>query len=111
MSYESPIQNINNIDILGERIDGGVDLIIVASGPLDGSLLTLNSLEEKIKNYASEVSSQAFIEQFGQPDVDKFKIIVVCEYSVDIQILDLLNKLKPYVSSKGAILEIRESME
>jgi hypothetical protein len=41
MDFEPPIQNLDAIDVLGKRVDGGVDLAITCSGPLDDSADTL----------------------------------------------------------------------
>lgn len=36
-NLEPPIHNLDAFDIVGERKDGGVDLVISCSGPLDSS--------------------------------------------------------------------------
>jgi hypothetical protein len=110
MNIDPPIQNVENIDLLGERNDGGIDLIIVASGPLDGSSTTLNLLEQKIRNYVTELSSPSFINEFGSSD-NKFAIYIVCEYSIDPAALNLIEQLKSVVSVAGAKLGIRQSMD
>ena len=42
---EPPIQNLDAFDIIGERKDGGVDLVVSCSGPLDSSTTTLGLIE------------------------------------------------------------------
>jgi hypothetical protein len=39
--HEPPIQNLDSFDIVGKRGDGGIDLVIVCSGPVDDSADTL----------------------------------------------------------------------
>jgi len=41
----------DNIDIVGERKDGGVDLVVVTSAPLDESDTTCQHLELKLGAY------------------------------------------------------------
>jgi len=48
---EPPIQNLETIDLLGRRKDGGVDLIIVVSGPLQNEADHLGRPEWKIAAY------------------------------------------------------------
>jgi hypothetical protein len=48
---EPPIQNLDAFDIVGERKDGGVDLVVSCSGPLDSSSTTLGLIERKVRAY------------------------------------------------------------
>jgi hypothetical protein len=47
--FEPPIQNLDAFDIVGERLDGGVDLVVVCSGPLDDSAEVLGLLRRKLR--------------------------------------------------------------
>jgi hypothetical protein len=111
MSFEPPIQNLNKLDIVGERNDGGVDLVIVVSGPLDGSAATLSMLERKIRNYIAELSGSEFKQKYGQPKGNSNSIYVVSEYPVDALALGAIERLKPIAKKAGANLEFRRSME
>ena len=64
LEFEPPIQNLGSIDVLGARKDGGVDLIVVVSGPIDASADTLENLDRKIRAYIAEVGSRAFQERY-----------------------------------------------
>lgn len=109
MMLEAPIQNLDKLDIVGERNDGGVDLIIVASGPLDGSSEVLLLLETKVKNYINELSKPSFKAKFGDANIKKCSIYVVCEYAIDERIIELIDQLKILANSSGAELAIRHS--
>ena len=61
---ESPIQNLDRIDMLGRREDGGVDLVIVVSGPLENTANHLERIEVKVRNYIREIGSPQFLESF-----------------------------------------------
>jgi hypothetical protein len=105
-----PIHNVDELDIVGERNDGGVDLIIVVSGPLDGSAATLSMLESKIKNYIAALSSSEFKQKYGQPKENGNSIYIVSEYPVDALVFGAIERLKPVARRAGANLEFRRSM-
>lgn len=106
MSFDPPIQDIDVIDILGEHKDGAVDLAIVASGPLDGSPMTLMSLERKIRGYVSEVDSAHFRNEFNPSDDNPIRIVIYCEFEVSAQANQVIEALKPLAEQAGARLEL-----
>jgi len=55
-SSQPPIQNIDAFDVVGERQDGGVDLVVSCSGPLDSSPSTLELIE--IFSFRASISYQ-----------------------------------------------------
>ena len=107
--FEPPIQNLGNIDVLGVRKDGGVDLVVVASAPLDGSADTLSNLDRKIRGYIAEVGLKSFREQYPGAVPGKIRIQVVCEHSVDMAARGLIEALKPAALANGATLELTDS--
>jgi hypothetical protein len=110
MAIEPPIQNTDSIDIVGRRNDGGVDLVIVAGGPLAGSSTTLACLERKIRNYVAEIGSEGFRTEFGPAPKAHARICIVCEYEVDRQAMQLIERLRPIARRAGIELELRSSM-
>lgn len=54
------IYNRGEIDIMGERKDGGVDMFIVSEGPLDLSPETQTLLLDKVENYLNFIQSKEF---------------------------------------------------
>ena len=110
MAIAPPIQNLGQLDIVGERHDGGVDLVIVVSGALDGSAETLELLERKILNYIAELSSDQFKRRFGQAPGRGHAICIVSEYPVDALALAVIARLEPQALQAGASLELRRSM-
>lgn|SRR5215472_1548639 len=100
-----PIQNLENIDVLGRRKDGGIDLAIVVSGPLRNTADHLDRVERKIRNYIGEVSSPEFSEQFPANEASR-RILLVTEYTIDPAVLALISSLRRIAVSAGVALEI-----
>jgi len=48
---DSPLSASDCLDVVGERIDGGVDMLVVTTGALDASDETCNRLMEKLSTY------------------------------------------------------------
>jgi len=111
MSYAPPIQNLESLDIVGDRSDGGVDLVIVVSGPLDGSPATLSLLERKIRNYIAELASNEFRKKYRPPKNCGNSIFIFSEYPIDPLALAAIERFKPVARRVGANIEVRRSME
>jgi hypothetical protein len=47
----SSLSSSDNLDVVGERKEGGVDMLVVTSGPLDASDETCRHLQEKPSTY------------------------------------------------------------
>jgi hypothetical protein len=103
-SLESPIQNLTAFDILGERHDGGIDAAIVAATPIDGSADTLAALAKKVRNYAAELSSPAFLAKYPGA-AGKLRIILYAHGPVDSAAEGLIQSLALEVRSRGISLE------
>lgn len=58
-SRTQPISDADNLDVVGVREDGGIDLVITCSGPLDDSNETVELLGQKVRNYAQLASPAA----------------------------------------------------
>lgn len=102
---EQPIQNIDCIDILGRRKDGGVDLVVVVSGPLENVADHLECVEAKIQTYIRELSSLEFLEQFQEDGISK-QILLATEHSIDRAVLTLIDSLRRPAAEVGATLQI-----
>jgi hypothetical protein len=104
---EDPIQDIDNIDIVGKRKDGGVDLVIVASSKLDGSPEHQRLLLAKIESYLAQVNTPAFQAEFSHPRPDQVTIVLSCSEPADPIILQLIEKSKQWVEENNARVAIR----
>jgi hypothetical protein len=105
-----PIQNLDQIDLLAPRHDGGVDLIIVASSRMDGSPEHQKLLLDKIQGYMAYVNSAEFKAEFGNPPADKVEIVVSYKHEPHPAMLMLLEKCKPWIEKNNARLRIDASV-
>jgi hypothetical protein len=102
-----PIENINNIDILGVRQDGkGVDLIIVTSKHLDSSTSTQELLLDKIENYLGYINSEEFEKEFGKLDPENIVIKIKCVDEPAPIIKELFKKIDLWVTKNNARIEM-----
>jgi hypothetical protein len=104
--HELPIANVGAIDIHAKRKDGGVDLFIVASGPLDGSPAILKLLLDKLADYLEFIKSPVYSEQFGEPSTERTRVILLCDYEIDPMIRLQWERSRPWAAENSASLEI-----
>lgn len=102
---EPPIQNLDRIDLMGRRKDGGVDLVIVVSGPLQDIETHLDGVERKIAAYIHAISSPQFAEEFPQSDAAR-RILLVTEHAIDPAVIALIDSLRRTAVDAGAALDI-----
>jgi hypothetical protein len=103
----APIENLDHIDLIGKRNDGGVDLFVVAAAALDGSEQTRELLRRKIATYVQALHDPGFRQQFGDPSPERTTIVVRCDEDVDPAVLEQLGWLRPWVEAYKARLELR----
>ena len=104
---EPPIQNLDSVDLTGKRRDGGVDLFIVSSSHLDGSLPTQQLIKDKLETYLAALAHPEFRQEFGVPHPLRMAIVLACVDQPAEEILDLMEKLKPFVEQQGASLRLK----
>jgi hypothetical protein len=109
MNYESPIHDPDVIDLVGVRVDGGLDLAIVCSGPLDESDDTLRRLHQKIVAYLREIQSEPFRERFGASNAARVRIVVDCEHPVSTAAEGLINALARQAATSGVEIALSRS--
>jgi hypothetical protein len=105
-----PIQNFNSIDITGKRRDGGVDLVIVASQPIDDSPQTLDSLRRKVGNYLTAIGMEEFQAEMGHPPPEKTAIIIACDHPIHAKATLVIQECQASAAIQGVRLEVRKSM-
>ncbi|MFG0274565.1 MAG: DUF6572 domain-containing protein [Phycisphaerales bacterium] len=105
---EDPIQNLETIDLVGQRTDdGGVDLVIVVSDVLTESEHHQGLLLEKLENYLRQINSPAFRADRGEPSPDRVRIIVHCARPPAPAIRQLLQNAMAWVEENNASLALR----
>ena len=101
----SPIDPSDAFDIVGIRNDGGIDAVIVCSGPLDNSSTTLRDLELKVRNYLREIASEDFVSQYGPSPVC---IYVSCSHAVSTEADQLITDLALEAAQQRVLLHLGE---
>ena len=91
---DDPIQNLDKIDIVGERTDGGVDLVIVVSSALTDSEYHEELLKTKIQSYTDTIFSDAWIAKYGQGNSD---IYIKAQAMPGQKIINLIGAIKKHL--------------
>ena len=105
-----PIQELDNVDITGKRRDGGVDLVIVASRPIDASPETLESIRHKVRTYLAVIGSEEFQAETGYPPREKTAIILVCEHPIHPRAQAVIEGCRTSAAAQVVRLEVRKSV-
>jgi hypothetical protein len=102
-----PIQDLDSVDIAAKRRDGGVDLFIVASQPLDASPETLKSIRQKVNTYLETIELEEFLSEMGWPARESITIVLTCEYPIHPQALAVIEECRLLAARRGVRLELR----
>jgi Domain of unknown function (DUF3806) len=106
-----PIQELDNIDLTGKRRDGGVDLVIVASQPIDDTEQTLESIRHKVRTYLTVIGLKEFQAEMGHPPREKITIIIACEHPIHPKALVVVAQCRASAAAHGIRLELRASID
>jgi hypothetical protein len=109
LQIKPPIRNLHAIDILGHRMDGGVDMAIVCCGPLDDSIRTILLLERKVSAYLNEIQLPSFRKEFGDPGSIKVRVLIYCQYAISAAMEAMIKVLAGRASSVGVELLLDRS--
>ena len=93
---EDPIKNLNEIDVLGKRKNGGVDLVIIISSELEDTDDHHSLFIQKLQNYVNEMRSIEFISEFGETNL---RIIAKVSVEPNAGVLELFQKAKIYLET------------
>ena len=103
------IYDANSVDIIGERLDGGIDFIIVSSGEFDDSAQQQTILLDKIENYMAYLNSEQFNLEFPHIDKNKRWIKLKCEEKPTPLLLELGKKIDEWVTGEGIHFVIEDA--
>ena len=106
MTRELPIRDLNIIDSISKRDDGVVCLEIIAHGPLTSDSEVQQLLLAKIETYLCYVNSTGFRRKYGSPSRDSTVVIVLCPEEVDEEILELIERMKPWADDNCASIQL-----
>ncbi len=105
-----PIQDLDSIDIGRKRKDGGLDLAIVATQPIDDSPETLESIRHKVSTYLTAIDQEEFQVEMGHPPRDKTVITILCDHPVRSKALTVIAQCRVTARTHGVLLELRKSL-
>ena len=105
-----PIQNLDSIDLAGKRHDGGVDLVIVASQPLDDGPETLESIRHKVRTYLAVIGLEEFQAEMGRPPREKVAIILACDHPIHPKAQAAIAECRASAAVQGVRLEVGRSL-
>ncbi len=96
----------NTIDIIGQRNDGGLELVVVLDQDIDNLPDEQTQLLDKIENYMSYVESEEFKKDF--PDVlkEQVTIILTITFKPSQQFLGWLEKIASWIQDSGIKYEL-----
>lgn len=109
-SSQPPIQNLDAFDAVGERQDGGVDLVVSCSGPLDSSTSTLGLIERKVRAYLVTIAHENFARIYPAAEFGPVRIFISCEHHVSGAARELIDRLGVTASKQGVSLLLVSSM-
>lgn len=108
--HEPPIQKLDAFDVVGERKDGGVDLVVSCSGPLDSSSGTLSLIERKVSAYLVTIGHENFVRIYPAAELGPVRIFISCDHYVSGAARKLIDSLGVTASKQGVSLLLVSSM-
>ena len=105
----APIQNLDSLDIVGKRRDGGVDLVIVVSQLLDGSDETMSLIRHKVRTYLDVTRNKEFQRDVGNPPRETITIVIKCPFTIDAKAAITIDECRDQAAAEGIRLELRAS--
>lgn len=103
-----PIQDLDSLDIVGKRRDGGVDLVIAVSQPLDGSANTLDAIRRKIGYYLDVIDEPEFQREIGDPPRDRTSIILSCGFPIHPWAAEVIAECQTAAARRGVRVAVQE---
>jgi hypothetical protein len=108
--FDQPIRNLDAFDVVGNRLDGGVDLVISCIGPLDASVETLRLIQQKVNAYLAAVAHENFPKVYPAAQRGPVRIFVSCEHAVSSEARGMIEVLAAQASRSGIELLLVKHM-
>ena len=105
-----PIGDVDSVDVVGVRKDGGLDMVISVVAPIDDSPLILLQLETKIRNYIAGAKSEVFLGRYKRSAGVPVTIYISCAHPIAGVAMALIEKLRLAAAEDGIALELRKHM-
>jgi hypothetical protein len=105
-----PLTDADNLDLVGVRQAGGVDLVVSCSGPLDESDQTIELLSQKIKNYAQLALNPNLFTHYNA-ESGPVRIFVSCEFAVSSRAGKTIEALREELAAQAVELRLVKTMD
>ena len=103
-----PIQDLEGVDIIGKRKDGGVDLAIAVSQPLDGSAETLDAIRQKIGYYLGVIDLPEFQAKMGHPPRDRTTVVLSCRFPIHPWAAIVISECQKAAADRGVRVVVKQ---
>ncbi len=100
------MMDVNSIDIVGERVDGCIDLYIVVAELIEESEEIQTQLLDKTENYLVYIKSPQFKNDYPNVAIDKVYIKLKFTKKPSEMLLKWLHEVELWVNSEGVNLLI-----
>ncbi len=105
---DHPIPALNGLDIMTVKKDGGADLTVVISDPINGSEFSQNRLLIKLQNYFGFINSEEYIYQAKvRPTPDNTIVIVKIHPDSSGAYSDLISRCLSWANENNCSIELR----
>lgn len=105
----SPLSDPDNLDVVGERNDGGVDLLVVTTGPLDASDETCQRLTEKLSTYLHAAVHPNFKDVYPAARNGRVRIFVSGSHSISERAQALVQSFVPEALARGVEVRVKSA--
>jgi len=95
----------DNLDVVGERNDGGVDMVVSTTGPLDDSDATCQHLQAKLNTYLYAATHPNFASVYPAASAGRVRIFVSDTHEISDRARQVVESLSKEAISRG--IEIR----
>lgn len=103
-----PIPNLNVIDVVGYKKEGGADLCVVVASPLAADAESQTRLLDKLEGYLGYIQSGEFLDDSGAPaNPENTTINVLLHPDSADAVRELLCRCQQWVNQGGASLVVR----
>jgi hypothetical protein len=89
-TWESPVGDPDRLDIVAQRRDGVVELLMVFCRPLDDSAQTREVVTRKLRNSCRYIVSPVFAQEFGAPSEDRVCLALRSDWELPHEYIELL---------------------
>lgn len=100
------IANVDSIDIIGVRKDGGLDLVIVSAGQLEPTQQTQTLLLDKLERYMGYLKSSECRSEHPDANADNTSIILRLDEEPGELFWQLFEGIGPWVEDNGAVFRV-----